>query len=297
MLKYLLLLVCLNSNAQIIKPVLPNISKDFRNIRDFTLYKDEAYFSAQNTLGNLSTIVRVRNENQQWMHPEIASFSGKYHDIEPFVSHDGLTLLFASNRPKNKTDQSKDYDIWYVTRKTIQDQWSKPINFGSPINSERNEFYPSLATNGNLYFTANNTNSKGKDDIYISEYKNNKYQKPYSLSGSINSIGDEYNAFIAPNEMYIIFGAYKRPDSMGSGDLYISSKDKDGNWSPAENMGDKVNSKYMDYCPYVDTKNNILYFTSKRNRNDASDFKTIQNLLDSYNGYENGMSRIYKTNI
>ena len=54
--------------------------------------------------------------------------------------------------------------------------WSNPTNMGNIINSERNEFYPSIAENGNLYFTANNNDSKGKDDIYISIFKEGKYQ-------------------------------------------------------------------------------------------------------------------------
>jgi hypothetical protein len=274
---------------------LNNLSHEFRNVRDFTVFQNEAYFSAQNTMGDISVIIRVSKINQKWGNPSIASFSGIHHDIEPFLSHDGLKLYFASSRPSNIEDTSKDYDIWYVKRLSITKKWSDPINMGPPINSEKNEFYPSLAINNNLYFTANYIDSKGKDDIYVSQFKDDVYQKPYSLSENINSESEEYNAFIAPDESYLIFGAYKRKDGLGSGDLYISYKDTDNTWLKAKNMGNDVNSKSMDYCPFVDTNNHLLYLTSRRSINNTKKINNIKSLLESFNAYDNGMSRIYST--
>jgi hypothetical protein len=201
--------ISFNSYAEI-EATLKNISHEFNNVRDFTVNNNEAYFSAQSPMGDISVIIRLSKIKQQWTNPRIATFSGTHHDIEPFISHDGLKLYFASKRPLTKTDTSKDYDIWYVKRNKISEKWSDPINIGLPINTDKNEFYPTLAINSNLYFTANYSDSKGKDDIYVSQFKENLYQKPYSLGNNINSDGEEYNAFIAPDESYLIFGSYKR---------------------------------------------------------------------------------------
>lgn len=276
---------------------LDNLSQDFRNVRDFTVYKNEAYFSAQSTMGDMSVIIRLSKTNHQWGNPSIAGFSGTHHDIEPFISHDGLKLYFASKRPSHEKDSSKDYDIWYVKRSNRNKKWSDPINIGLPINTDKNEFYPSLAINNNLYFTANYSDSKGKDDIYVSHFKQGAYQKPYSLSENINSESEEYNAFIAPDESYLIFGAYKRKDGLGSGDLYISYKDSDNQWAIAKNMGDTVNSQAMDYCPFVDVNNHMLYLTSRRNNKDTKHIKDVKTLLETFNDYENGLSRIYSTTL
>lgn len=300
MLKLLMVLgltIGVSAQSQI-RPVLPELSDKFHNVRDFTLFKDEAYISVQNTLGNASVIVQLKkDENSHWIDDRIASFSGQYHDMEPFLSSDGYTLYFVSNRPKNKSDKTKDFDIWKVTRKHHDSPWSAAVNLGTDINTDKNEFYPSVANNGNLYFTANYDDSKGKDDIYVSEYKQGAYQKPHSLSTAINSSGDEYNAFIAPDESYLIFGAYKRKDSIGSGDLYMSRRDKDGIWNQAKNLGKDINSPYMEYCPFVDVKNNQLYFTSKRVHKNKAQYQSIKEMLEDFNGYENGMSRIYKTSL
>ena len=285
---------CFYSHADM-TPTLENISQDFRNVRDFTVYKDEAYFSAQSTMGDMSVIIRLSKTNNQWANPSIASFSGVHHDIEPFISHDGLKLYFASNRPSYEEGSSKDYDIWYVKRSNRNEKWSDPINIGLPINTDQNEFYPSLAINNNLYYTANYSDSKGKDDIYVSQFKNDAYQKPYSLSENINSDNEEYNAFIAPDESFLIFGAYKRKDGLGSGDLYISYKDSNNQWSKAKNMGGKINSPAMDYCPFVDVTNQQLYLTSRRNNMGTWHIKDVKTMLETFNDYANGLSRIYST--
>ena len=53
-------------------------------------------------------------------------FPGKYFDIEPFLSSDGLKLFFASNRPLASTDEkTKDFDIWYVERENKNAEWSR----------------------------------------------------------------------------------------------------------------------------------------------------------------------------
>jgi len=285
-----------------VEPFLPQIFSQFPNVRDIAISSDgdEIYFSVQSYADEASFIVSAKKENNVWSSPEIVSFSGKYFDIEPFLTSDGLKLYFASNRPLDgDADKTKDFDIWYVQRENKNSEWSSPINLGEPINSPANEFYPSIANNNNFYFTCDERSTKGKDDIFVSYWKEGKYLEPVSLSDSINSDGYEFNAFVAPDESYIIFTAYQREDGFGSGDLYISYKVSDSVWAKAKNLGLEINSTKMDYCPYVDTKTNTLYFTSKRSEinNSNKGYSSLQDFLNEMKKYENGLSRIYKTTL
>jgi hypothetical protein len=283
-------------------PFLPEIFSQFPNVRDIAISTegDEIYFSVQSHVDEVSFIASAKRENNKWSNPEIVSFSGKYFDIEPFLSSDGLKLFFASNRPVGNTDDKlKDFDIWYVQRENKNSKWSSLINLGEPINSPANEFYPSIAKNNNLYFTCDERSTKGKDDIFFSPWENGKYSDPISLSDSINSDGYEFNAFVAPDESYIIFTAYQREDGFGSGDLYMSVKDSKGIWAKAKNLGVEINSNKMDYCPFVDAKTNTLYFTSKRSiiNDSGKGFSIMQEFLNEMKKYENGLSRMYKTTL
>lgn len=283
------------------KAFIPEIVKQFPNVRDIAISPDgnEILFSVQSVMGNLSVIITVKKENGIWNTPQVAQFSGQYFDLEPFFSPDGLKIYFVSNRPMDKASITiKDFDIWYAERDAINKDWSDPKNLGSPINTMYDEFYPSIASNGNLYFTRDNTSLKNKDDIYFSEFKDSVYTEPTALPNAINSEGYEYNAFIAPDESFLIYGSYNRADGFGSGDLYITLHSETG-WTPSENLGELVNSDKMDYCPFVDMKTGTLYFTSKLD-NTSTKFEkplTINELFEELNKYDNGLSRIYSISI
>lgn len=278
------------------QPVLEDIVSQFPNVRDIAISPNgnEVMFTAQSVMGNLSAIIVITKEGDSWGLPEVAPFSGKYFDLEPFFSLDGLKLYFVSTRPlDSQLNTPKDFDIWYVERNTLESAWSNPKNMGSPINSEFGEFYPSIADNGNFYFTRDNTDLNRKDDIYVSQLVNDTYQEPVALPDGINTESYEYNAFISPDESYLLFGGYNRKDGFGSGDIYISYRSETG-WSVAKNLGKHVNSDKMDYCPFV--KGGFLYFTSKRdetkvNQKDALSFDELE---QEFWKYANGSSRLYK---
>lgn len=282
-----------------VAPLLSSLLTDFPSVRDFTISAtgDEAYFTAQSTLGELSVIMRIDKHRKKWKTPGIASFSGTYSDMEPFLSPGELRLYFASNRPLNTTSaDTKDYDLWYVERESRDAQWSAPINLGSPVNSEQNEFYPSLTTSGNLYFTSDRPGSRGKDDIFYSAFKAGEYELPISLGESVNSEGYDFNAFVSADESYLLFTGYNREDGLGSGDLYLSFRNQQGEWSQAKNLGAEINSRQMDYCPFVDGKSGVLYFTSRRSNveSKAGGFKSTTSFLAEINKHGNGQSRLYQ---
>lgn len=284
-------------NPGMVMPAFELLAK-YPNIRDFTLSSsgEEGYFSLQSPLGEISVISMIRYENNRWQEPEIVSFSGNYKDTEPFLSPDGLKLYFASNRPLNDSvKEAKDYDIWVVERKDRHQKWGAPMNLGKPVNTEYNEFYPSVTLKNNLYFTCDAPGTKGKDDIFFCRWTNNRYEPPVSLSESVNTDGFEFNSYVSPDESFIIFSGYNRTDGFGSGDLYISFSDGNQNWCKAANLGEQINSKSLDYCPFVDLKTNTLYFTSKRSSiAEVNDFQSITEVVSEIEKYENGFSRIYK---
>ncbi len=279
-----------------VEAFIPDIITQFPNVRDLAIAptENEMYFTIQGYQGELSSIAVYKNYALKNTKPEIAPFSGTFDDLEPAFSSDGLRLYFSSNRPIDKQSKTpKDYDIWYVERKTLQSDWSEPINMEAPINTPQNEFYPSVATSGNIYFTSDGERSKGKDDIFVCLFKNGKYEAPISLSDSINTEGYEFNAFIAPDESYLLFSGYNRKDGFGSGDLYISYHKANGEWSTAKNLGKTINSAQMDYCPFI--QSGVLYFTSKRLSTSTLEKRNIEDWKKETNRYENGLSRLYMT--
>lgn len=277
------------------------VSSDLNQIksaRDYCISKnkEEIYFTVQSPNEEISQIVLVKNAN--FKKPILLAFCNEYSYMEPFLSVDQKRLYFASNRPKNDEIKEKsDFDIWYVKRNNLNEKWSNPINLGLPINSTNDEFFPSLSKNNNLYFTANLKTGLGKDDIYFSKWNGKSYETPELLNSSINSEGFEFNAFISPDESFLIFTKYNAKLGFGSGDLYISKKDNNNKWQVAENLGEKINTKFMEYCPFYDTTDNLLYFTSKRNNLNPKKFSNFNELTQYISENENGLSKIYKIKL
>lgn len=284
----------------IVKPAFEMLS-EYQKIRDFTMAKDgnEAYFTIQSPLEEISVIVRIEKADNIWSGPELVRFSGIYRDLEPFLSPDDLKLLFASNRPVNPNhDKPKDFDIWYVERSSRDSEWGVPVNLGAPVNSNHHEFYPAITRTMNLYMTSDRPGSKGQDDIFFCKWNKDGYDEPLSMGEAINTEGYEFNAYVSPDESFLIFSGYNREDGFGSGDLYISYNPGDQQWSEAKNLGPDINSKYMDYCPFIDPDEWILYFTSRRSKlENNGHIKNIRDLGEILNTYENGQSRIYKVKL
>lgn len=203
-------------------------------------------------------------ENGQWTKPVTIISDEKYGFNDPFLFPSEDRLFFISNLPINEADTIADIDIWFVQKNG--DKWSAPIHGGTVINSEREEYYVSFAANGAMYFSSNvGTTLKRKHDfnIYRSEYVDGVFQTPVKLSDSINTGRYEADVFIAPDESYIIFCSAKR-SGFGKGDLYISFKNKDGNWAKAQNMGAIINTKNHELCPFVTADGNFLFYTSNQ---------------------------------
>ena len=250
---------------------------------------DEIIFTRGDYKQTKRCLLHMTKESDGWSKPKILSFSGQYQDIEPFFSPNGNTLLFASTRPMDKDESKKDYNIWKVEK--TANGWGIPKALPDVINTDRNEFYPSVGKSGNLYFTATYDYGVGTEDIFVSSLKDGVYQQPEPLDTNINTKTYEFNAYINPNEDLIIFSSFGRADGLGGGDLYMSRKDENGHWQKAKNLGSKINSKFLDYCPFVDLERNAFYFTSERmeaNVDKLTDPATLQTLANQpLNGFGN----------
>jgi hypothetical protein len=151
-----------------------------------------------------------------------------------------------------------------------------------------------LGKGNNLYFTAVRENGPGKEDIYLSRFVDGKYLEPVPLDTNVNSTTWEFNAYVNPEENLIIFSSYGRKDDMGGGDLYYSKKDQNGNWLPSVNMGSRINSDKLDYCPFMDIPRGNFYFTSDRMGNPSGRIKNVSEIDHLANNILNGMGNIYR---
>lgn len=232
----------------------------------------EFYFSIDTKRNNSKAgksykIMFMKEEEKGWTKPQTAPFSGKYMDADMCISFDGKKMFFCSDRPlQGNGAPKKDSDIWMVGK--TGNGWSKPKNLGPGVNSDKNEWHPSITKDGTIYFSSSCEGGKGASDLYCSRYGNGSYEKAENLGGPINTQYREGDIFIAPDESYLIVMSSDRPEGYGSGDLYISFHKKDGSWTKAKNMGEKINTGSLEYCPMLSHGGKYLFFTSRRSGTD-----------------------------
>jgi len=220
----------------------------------------EFYFSVNEPSGRETMKFMTRKDNQ-WTPPQAVPFVSSQNDCDPLFSFDGQRLYFISTRPKKEKAGSSDWNIWYVERTDAD--WSEPINIGPPVNSDVDEYYVSLTKDGTIYFSSNRAGGLGSFDIYRSRFVDGHYAKPENLGASINTKYLEHDPFIAPDESYILFTSVDRPEGFGTGDLYISSRRKDGTWTKSKNMGKAFNTSGYDFCPIVSPDGKYFFFTRR----------------------------------
>ena len=195
----------------------------------------------------------------QWTEPIKLFHHEQYGYNDPFLSPDEQQLYFISSQPLDGTGAKKDIDIWYAEKQT--NGWSEPINPGEIINSDSNEYYISFTESGTLYFASNiQATQRGDYDIYASQQVNGQFQTPQRLSDAVNTTNYEADVFVAYDESYLIFCSH-RPGSFGRGDLYISFKQEDGSWTQAKNMGNAINTKNYEFCPFVTIDGKYFFYT------------------------------------
>ncbi|MES2811132.1 MAG: hypothetical protein V4670_01570 [Bacteroidota bacterium] len=207
-------------------------------------------------------IFQSRKVNGQWLKPELAFFAdSKLKQIDPAFSPDGKTILFNSLE-----NTATSFDVFAVHK--TKTGWTKPEKLTDAINTASSDFYATISSSKNIYFTR-----RIKDnDIYVSYFVDNKYQTAKLLDGPINSDMNESNPYISPKEDYIIFFSDKI-GGLGDTDLYISFN-KNNKWSHPINLGDKVNTETSEFCPNIDFKKQQFLFS----RTKVIDGKRIENM-------------------
>jgi Tol biopolymer transport system component len=256
------------------------------------------FFTRNFPRNRLGVILFSEYKNKKWTPPQIASFSGLATDYDPFFSADGSKIFYCSNRGADGRAKN-DFDIWFVEKNAAG--WSSPKSVGTPVNSPVDEYYPSIAADGTLYFSSNRAGGKGSFDIYRSRFVDGKYTEPENLGDGVNSTTVELDNYISPDQKFLVFATNGRRDDLGggSGDLYISIN-RDGAWTPARNLGAPINSPAREYCPIGSPNGKYFFFSSFRGNLDKpldKPLRSYQELTNLFSHPLNGRGNVYQIDI
>jgi outer membrane protein OmpA-like peptidoglycan-associated protein/tetratricopeptide (TPR) repeat protein len=172
----------------------------------------------------------------------------------PSFTADGGTLIFT-----RVTGFQEDF---YLSRQTPDGDWeeARPIEW---VNTSGNEGAQTVSADGRLLiFTAcNRRDSKGRCDLYFTEYKNGKWTEVRNLGEPVNTGAWESQPSLSADGRALYFASDRR-GGKGEKDLWVSYRQPNGGWGEPQNLGDSLNTAGDEQGPFIHPDGQTLYFMS-----------------------------------
>ena len=189
--------------------------------------------------------------------------NSEFPDYFPFIDKNEKTLVFTSQRPKNK-------GFIYIDGFFPSDVYTSRFNgftFGKSknaksLNSNFSDECVGIQDDGKYIFTIiNNYNASERGNVFKSKKKGSTYKRKEKIVSEMNSPKHfESSGTITQNEELIFFSS-NRPEGKGGFDLFVIQKLPNGEWSNPKNI-DIVNTELNEEYPYYNSSDSSLYFSS-----------------------------------
>jgi len=192
------------------------------------------------------------------------SFNQAYHDGPASFTSD-YRQIFTTRTLKNTSKRdSADFrtnllKIFYADLTADKKMVYQPFPFNS---DDYSVGHPSISSDGRkMIFSSNKPGGFGQSDLYISEFKGDKWSEPVNLGSEVNTFGNELFPFLA-NDSTIFFSS---DGHLGFGglDLYETNL-VNGQWISPWNLKLPLNSPYDDFSLVFNKSMTDGFFSSNR---------------------------------
>ena len=177
----------------------------------------------------------------------------------PVLTVDQQTLIFTGRRG---TTPQYDEDI-YVSQKSAEGTWAAPTPISENINTPRNEGTCTVSADGRtLIFTAcEDRTGLGSCDLYIAQRTGDRWSRAKNLGSNINSRAWESQPSLSADGRTLYFVS-DRKGGAGRRDIYVTQRQGDSTWAPAQNVGTTINTARDEVSPFIHVNGQTLYFAS-----------------------------------
>lgn len=190
-------------------------------------------------------------------------------DMMPQIDPLGTRLYFTSSR-KGGMDQVDEDDVndWgedlYFTEKS-GNSWGQPILLPEPINSYDNDGTSTFSADGQqlIYVKCGTDNGIGSCDLWTCFLNGTTWSKPENIGNVVNTKKWESQPSLSADGQTLAFISLRDDSYNGSMDIYISRKNKFGQWGPAQNAGPTINTPFGEKSPYLAPDGKTMYFASE----------------------------------
>lgn len=134
----------------------------------------------------------TKRKGADWEEPKLILLTADSFTVgHPALSPDEQTLYFSSDMP----DGFGKKDIWFSKYDKKAKEWGKPVNAGNKVNTDEDELYPFITSDGTLYYSSKGHIGMGGLDVFMSKQTNGVFEESVNLKYPVNSSNDDF-AFI-----------------------------------------------------------------------------------------------------
>lgn len=208
--------------------------------------------NAQFALDHQSKIAEFRPKP---LNEKVNQFTMQYF---PVVSVDGNTLIYTRRLGESFND---DEDL--VIANYEGNDWGEPKSLSKNINTQNNEGTCTLSADGRtLIFTSCfGRPGFGSCDLFISYRIGGEWTKPENLGPNVNSSAWESQPSLSADGRTLYYIS-NRKGGLGGRDIWISSKNDNGEWSKPRNAGNVINTVRDEVSPFIHPNNKVLYYST-----------------------------------
>ena len=183
------------------------------------------------------------------------SVNTAYSEYYPSVTVTDSLLVFTRRDEHSRED--------FIECRITKEGYSKWKVIDGDINIEPRKGAITVSQDGEWLLFAGQLLDNGYKsfDIYISYYTPQGWSQPQNMGPNINTEFWESAPSISPDKRALYFSS-NRPGGFGGADLYVSYRQPNGKWGPAENMGPSINTAGDELAPFIHADNQTLYYTS-----------------------------------
>ena len=200
--------------------------------------------------------------NGQWQprEPLGSPVNSHYNEGAQCISPDGRYLFYTLC---NTESGYGSCDLYWSKR--IGNRWSRPRNFGPPVNTEHWESQPSIAPDGKtIYFASNRPGGQGGVDLWKTEMMaEGVFSVPENLGNVINTKADDTAPFIHTDGRTLYFASDGHV-GMGGKDLFYATLLNNDKWTEPKNLGYPINTAADEINILINAAGNTAYFSSDK---------------------------------
>lgn len=214
----------------------------------------------------------------------------------PVLSPDGSLLLYSEVGNHANFGQTDLADIW-ICQYLSENQWSRPINAGMPINSDKNDQCLAINLDENeMYLLLEDEN--GKKNIAQSKLSFRSWSTPQNmLIEPWDSAFQIQHGFVSNDGQTLLLCLTHTDSTNQQSNIYVAQREGDFSWNNLQSLGPIINTPGQERSAFLAADGQTLYFStngrlgfggldlymSRRVANSWTEWSTPVNLGSNFN--------------